>query len=71
MGVDDQNVEVGVMGTGSERRPASRRAFLAGTGAVAGVAAMAALAGGPPAARLAAPGPRSWPRVPVPSRAPA
>ena len=54
MGVDDQNVEVGVMGAGSGRPPASRRAFLAGTGAVAGAAAMAALAGGPLADRARA-----------------
>jgi len=33
MGADDQNVEVGIMGAGSGRPPASRSAFLAGAAA--------------------------------------
>jgi glyoxylase-like metal-dependent hydrolase (beta-lactamase superfamily II) len=47
MGVDDQNVEAGVMSAGSGRPPTSRRAFLTGTGAAAGAAAVAGLLGGP------------------------
>jgi glyoxylase-like metal-dependent hydrolase (beta-lactamase superfamily II) len=50
MGVDDQDVEAGVMSAGSARPPASRRAFLTGTGAAAGAAAVAGLLGGPLAA---------------------
>jgi hypothetical protein len=66
MGVDDQDVEAGVMNAGSGRPPASRRAFLTGTGAAAGVAAVAGLFGGPLAetARAAEPG------GPLPSYAP-
>jgi len=33
MSTDDQNAEVGIMGTGSGKPPASRSAFLAGAGA--------------------------------------
>ena len=67
MGADDQNVAAGIRGTGSGRRPASRRAFLAGA-----AAGTAAVPGTMRAVVLDAPGPpsalaiRELP-VPVPS----
>jgi glyoxylase-like metal-dependent hydrolase (beta-lactamase superfamily II) len=54
MGVDDQNGGAGVKGARPERSPASRRAFLAGTGVAAGAAAVAALGAGPLAQRARA-----------------
>jgi glyoxylase-like metal-dependent hydrolase (beta-lactamase superfamily II) len=54
MGVDDQNGGAEVKGARPERSPASRRAFLAGTGAAAGAAAVAALGAGPLAQRARA-----------------
>jgi glyoxylase-like metal-dependent hydrolase (beta-lactamase superfamily II) len=54
MGVDDQNGGAEVKSARPERSPASRRAFLAGTGAAAGAAAVAALGAGPLAQRARA-----------------
>jgi glyoxylase-like metal-dependent hydrolase (beta-lactamase superfamily II) len=72
MGVDDQNMRLRA-DTGAESRvsPASRRAFLAGTGAAAGAAAVAALLGGPLAEGARAAEPRgSLPNyAPVPKSA--
>jgi glyoxylase-like metal-dependent hydrolase (beta-lactamase superfamily II) len=70
MEVDDQNIEAGAAGAGSERPPGSRRAFLAGTGAVAGAAAVAGLAVGPLAQRARAAEPGDAPSyAPVPKGA--
>jgi NADPH:quinone reductase-like Zn-dependent oxidoreductase len=54
MGADDQNVEAGIMGAGSGRPPASRRAFPSGAAAVT-----AAVPGTMRAVVLDAPGPPS------------
>jgi hypothetical protein len=72
MGVDDQNIRLrGEMRAESGVSPASRRAFLAGTGAAAGAAAVAALLGGPlaEAARAAEPGGSLPNYAPVPKSA--
>ncbi len=72
MGVDDQNIRLnGETRAGSGVSPASRRAFLTGTGAAAGAAAVAALLGGPlaEAARAAEPGSSLPSYAPVPKSA--
>lgn len=71
MTIDDQNMQLRAMTGESGARSASRRAFLAGTGAAAAVGGAAALLGGPLAGTAAAAQPVSPPGIyaPIPESA--